>query len=137
MEKIYTIYTDGAYSSARNCGGVGLIILNSDGDMIVNTSFTFKDTTNNRMELTAVIIGLRCIKKPIDKVIIYTDSMYVIGCATLNWKRKKNTNLWKIFDNQMQITKKLVKDIEFKHVKGHNGDKFNELCDVMAVNATL
>jgi ribonuclease HI len=133
----YTIYTDGAYSSARNCGGVGLIILNSAGSLVVCTSFTFKNTTNNRMELSAVILGLKCIKKPVNKITIYTDSMYVIGCATLNWKRKKNTDLWEKFDAQMKRIKDLVSEIEFKHVKGHNGDKYNELCDKLAVNATL
>ena len=58
---------------------------------------------------------------------IYTDSMYVIGTLTLNWKMKKNIDLW-------QILLPLVdKDIEYLHVKGHDGNRFNEECDKWAV----
>lgn len=96
----------------------------------------YKHTTNNRMELGALIIVLRAIKNPIDSLTIYSDSMYCIGCACMGWKRKKNQILWKEFDNQLDRVKTLCPKIEFKHVKGHNGDKYNTICDSLAVKAS-
>ena len=88
------------------------------------------------MELGAVIIGLKAIKNCINSLVIFTDSMYVIGCATKGWKRSKNKSLWKEFDKQFQRVQTLCSNIEFKHVKGHNGDKWNEYCDKLAVSAS-
>lgn len=130
-----TAYTDGAYSSSRDQGGIGLVILN--GDKIVQQfSRMYKHTTNNQMELGAIIIVLRAIKGPIDSLTIYTDSMYCIGCATLGWKRKKNQKMWEEFDRQYNRVKTLCPNIKFEHVKGHVGNKFNELCDKLAVKAS-
>lgn len=131
----YTLITDGAYSSSRNQGGIGLVFLR-DEEKILEYSKMYKGTTNNIMELTAVIIGLRLIKKPIDSLTIVSDSMYVIGCITKGWKRKKNIKLWEEFDKQYLRVKELCPNIEFKHVKGHNGDRWNEYCDKLAVNAS-
>lgn len=132
----YEIYTDGAYSSNRDVGGVGIVILR-DGEVIQKLSKDFKHTTNNKMELMAVIFALKSIKQPIDSLTIYSDSMYVIGCATLGWTRKKNKLLWKLYDECFEKARVLVNsDIEFKHIKGHNGNKYNEICDLLAVNAT-
>lgn len=132
----YIIYTDGAYSSKRDQGGVGIVILR-DGQLIQKFNKAFKKTTNNRMELRAVIFALQAIQKEIDSLTIYSDSMYVIGCATLGWKRKKNQVLWKLYDEVFEKAQTLVKNpIEFKHVKGHDGDKYNEICDNLAVRAS-
>jgi ribonuclease HI len=62
--------------------------------------------------------------------------MYVIGCATLGWKRKKNILLWKLFDEVYENAKKLASEINFVHVKGHNGNRYNEMVDKLAVQAT-
>nr|DAT77616.1 MAG TPA: ribonuclease HI [Caudoviricetes sp.] len=131
----YTLITDGAYSSARDQGGIGLVFL-KNGEKILEYSKMYKSVTNNMMELGAVIIGLRLIKNPIDSLTIVTDSMYVIGCATKGWKRKKNVKLWQEFDTQYERVKTLCPDIRFEHVKGHDGDKWNEYCDKLAVKAS-
>lgn len=131
----YTLICDGAYSSSRDQGGVGIVFLKDD-KKILEYSKMYKGVTNNMMELSAIIIGLRLIKNPIDSLVIISDSMYCIGCASLGWKRKKNIGLWKEFDNQIERVKKLCPSIEFKHVKGHNGDEWNEYCDKLAVKAS-
>lgn len=131
----YTLITDGAYSSALDQGGVGLVFLR-DGKKILEYSKMYRGVTNNMMELGAVIIGLRLIKNPIDSLTIITDSMYVIGCATMGWKRKKNVRLWQEFDVQYARVRAMCPDIQFKHVKGHNGDEWNEYCDNLAVRAS-
>lgn len=64
----------------------------------------------------------------VNEFTIYSDSMYVIGTMTLNYKRNKNVDLWEQLDKLV-----LNKKIDFKHVKGHNGNKFNTLCDTLAV----
>lgn len=131
----YTLITDGAYSSARDQGGIGLVFL-KNGEKILEYSKMYKDVTNNMMELGAVIIGLRLIKNPIDSLTIVTDSMYVIGCATKGWKRKKNVKLWQEFDSQYERVKTLCPNIHFEYVKGHDGDEWNEYCDRLAVKAS-
>lgn len=135
MKKDYVLITDGAYSSLRDLGGVGIVFLRED-EKILEYSKSFKGVTNNQMELGAVILGLRFIKSPIDSLTIVSDSMYVIGCTTLGWKRKKNVKLWEEFDRQFSRVKQLCPNIKFKHVKGHTGDKWNEYCDKLASNAT-
>ena len=131
----YVLYTDGAYSSLRDQGGIGLIILKDD-KKILEYSRMYKGVTNNIMELGAVIIGLKAIKNCINSLIILTDSMYVIGCTTKGWKRSKNKSLWKEFDKQFQRVQTLCSNIEFKHVKGHNGNTYNEEVDKLAVKAS-
>lgn len=132
----YEIYTDGAYSSTRNRGGIGIVILR-DGEYVYKYSKGFKDTTNNRMEMMAVMAALQAIKNPINSLVIYSDSQYVIGCATLGWKRKKNVELWMKFDEVFKRAKELVKTpIRFEHVKGHADNVYNNLCDEIAVDAS-
>lgn len=123
------IYTDGAYSSSRNQGGCSFIILKNN-KIIAKFNKAYKNTTNNRMEMLAIILSLESLKN-IQPVTIYSDSMYVIGTATLNWKRKKNHDLWKRFDNIVNQF-----DITWKHVKGHSNNELNNLCDKLAVQAS-
>ena len=134
--KDYVVYTDGAYSSARNCGGVGIIILKDD-QVILEYNRAYPNTTNNRMEIEAVITALKCIQKEVNSFTIYTDSMYVIGCAVEGWQRKKNQDLWNKFDKIYEKANKLCPNIIFKHVKGHDGNEYNERVDKLAVNAYL
>lgn len=131
----YTLITDGAYSSKRNKGGVGIVFLKND-IKILEYSQAFNNTTNNQMELLAVLIGLKFIKKPINNLLIITDSMYVIGCAIKGWKRKKNIELWNKFDKEYNRVREMCPNITFKHIKGHTGDKWNTYCDNLAVNAS-
>ena len=132
----YVIYTDGAYSSSRDQGGIGIVVLR-DGEKVFKYSKAFKKTTNNQMELIAIITALRAIKQSINSLTIYTDSMYVKGCATLGWKRKKNVELWMKFDEVFKAAQALVKDpIQIEHVKGHADNVYNNLCDELAANAS-
>lgn len=132
---ILEVFTDGAYSSLRDQGGIGIVIL-KDNKKIFEYSNTYKHTTNNQMELGAVILALCVIKSKYESIIIYSDSQYVIGCATKGWKRKKNIKLWQEFNKQYSRVKELCSNLVFKHVKGHNGNKWNEYCDKIAVKAS-
>lgn len=130
------IYTDGSYSSARNQGGLAFVITENEQE-IARFSKAYKNVTNNKMELGAVILALASIKKPIDSLTIKTDSMYVIGCATKGWKRKKNVKLWETFDKVFEKAQALVNTpIEFLWVEGHSSNSFNNLCDSLAVAAS-
>lgn len=131
----YTCYTDGAYSSVRDQGGIGILFLKG-GKEVLRYSNMYKGTSNNQMELGAIIIALRMIKGKINSLTIYTDSQYCIGCATLGWKRKKNKIMWAEFDKQYNRVKQLCPNIQFVHVKGHNGEKYNEIVDKLAVAAS-
>ena len=131
----YKLITDGAYSSKLDQGGLGLVFLR-DNELILKYSKMYKHTTNNQMELGAIITGLKCITKPIDNLTIVSDSMYCIGCATKGWKRSKNVKLWEEFDRQYARVSELCPNIVFEHVKGHNGDKWNEYCDKLATTAS-
>lgn len=86
------------------------------------------DTTNNRMELTAVIEALEFTHTE-KKVIIFTDSKYVIECARGIWTRKKNQDLWLRYDI---VSKK--RSISWKWIKSHNGNEYNEIVDKLANN---
>lgn len=96
----YTIFTDGAYSPARNQGGIGFVIV-EDGKEVFSYSKMYVNSTNQRMELMAVIVALESIKTS-SEVIIVTDSMYIVGTLTKNWKRKANTDLWARLDKAIE-----------------------------------
>lgn len=131
----YTIYTDGAYKSSLNTGGIGIVFLRNN-EKVFEYSCKYQDTTNQRMEMQAILVALNSIVKEIDTLIIITDSMYVVGTLTKNWQRKANNDLWNKIDLALSKAQKLVKNnIQFKHVKGHNGDKYNEQCDKLASEA--
>ena len=131
----YECYSDGAYSSSRNQGGIGIVLLRNK-QKVFEFSKGFKNTTNNKMEIVAALMVLKCFKKPIDSITIYTDSMYVLGCATLDWQRKKNIFLWKLFDEELNRVSKLCSNITFKHVKGHADSNWNNYVDKLAVEAS-
>jgi len=133
-----TIYTDGASSGNPGPGGYGAVLLS--GKHRKELSQGYKLTTNNRMELLAVIVALEALKKEGSEVIIYTDSKYVADAVEKNWvfdwekknfKKKKNPDLWKRF---LLVYRK--HQIKFKWIKGHANIPENERCDRLAVMAS-
>jgi ribonuclease HI len=137
MQGEITIYTDGAASGNPGPGGYGVVLIS--GKHRLEKSEGFRLTTNNRMELLAVIIGLEALKKPMSKVVVYTDSKYVADSVEKGWlfqweskafKKKKNPDLWIRF---LKVYRK--HKVRFIWIKGHNNNKENELCDRLAVEA--
>lgn len=133
-EKRLIIYTDGAALGNPGKGGYGVVML--WGNARKEMAEGFEHTTNNRMELLAVIVALETIKKPDIKIHIYTDSKYVcdaiekkwvFGWQRAGWKNKKNVDLWQRF---LHVYKE--HDVQFHWVKGHAGIKENEVCDKLA-----
>ena len=118
------LYTDGSCSPNPGKGGWGFIVLQND-KMIYEECGGENDTTNNRMEMIAIINGLKHIKEK--SFTIFTDSTYVINTMTKNWKRNKNQDLWKILDEEVK-----GKTVYWKWVKGHNGDMWNDYVDKLA-----
>lgn len=135
--KIIEIWTDGSSLGNPGPGGWGVVM--KFNDKIKELSGGEKHSTNNRMELTAVIKALEAIKISKYPIKIWTDSRYVVDAVNkgwvFNWNKKpnmsgkKNPDLWLKFLN---IYNK-YSNIEFLWVKGHNGDPNNERCDRLAV----
>ncbi len=132
-----TIYTDGASSGNPGPGGYGTVLLYKQHRKELSEGFRL--TTNNRMELLAVIRGLQAIKRTGHSVTIYSDSKYVVDAVEKGWlwnwekknfKGKKNPDLWKEFMVVFRRHK-----VSFKWVKGHDGNPLNERCDQLAVEA--
>jgi ribonuclease HI len=131
------MYTDGAAKGNPGPGGYGVVLLY--GKHRKELSKGFRITTNNRMELLAVIDGLKALKKRNLDVTIYSDSKYVVdavqkgwlwGWTKKNFKDKKNADLWKMFIPLYQ-----QQNVTFRWVKGHAGIPENERCDQLAVIA--
>jgi ribonuclease HI len=137
----YKIYTDGACSGNPGPGGWGAVIFDNNNKQ-KNISGSEKNTTNNRMELSAAIMALKKIKTS-SEILIYTDSTYVKNGITewvLKWKRNgwknsnrkpvKNKDLWVKLDNLCDQNK-----VSWKWVKGHSNNKYNNLADELATQA--
>ena len=137
MNKV-TIYTDGACSGNPGPGGWGAIL--KAGEAERELSGGEEETTNNRMELTAVIESLNALKRPCE-VELYTDSQYVANAINLGWlenwkkrgwKRKDgkllNPELWQKLDSLLETHK-----VTFHWVKGHADNEYNNRCDALAV----
>ncbi|AIN73135.1 ribonuclease HI [Flavobacterium psychrophilum] len=134
------IYTDGAAKGNPGPGGYGVVM------ELVGTAFKkefyegFRHTTNNRMELLAVIVGLEKLKNPNMKILVVSDSKYVVDSVEKKWvlgwekkgfKDRKNSDLWK---RLLIIYRK--HQVDFKWIKGHNSHPQNERCDQLAVFAS-
>lgn len=134
------IFTDGAYSPMRNAGGIGIVFV-INGKKAYEYKKRIPNSTNNKCELLAVICALKAISKPVESITIYSDSQYVIGCATKGWKRKKNVLLWTMYDDTLNRAKSFCQDINFCWTKGHSSDsdffsQMNNLADKLAVEAS-
>lgn len=132
-----TMYTDGAAKGNPGNGGYGIVL--KAGKHYREISEGFRMTTNNRMELLAVIVGLETIKKKGQIIDVYSDSKYVVDSVNKRWvfnwekksfKGKKNIDLWQRF---LKINK--LHQVSFHWVKGHAGNMYNEKCDELAVIA--
>ncbi|WP_207533995.1 ribonuclease HI [Desertivirga arenae] len=132
------LFTDGASSGNPGPGGYGTIL--RSGPHYKELSAGYRKTTNNRMELLAVIAGLEAIKKPGQDVLIYSDSKYVVDAVEKKWvfgwlnkgfAGKKNKDLWLRF---LQVYKQ--HNVKFQWIKGHAGHPENERCDRLAVAAS-
>jgi ribonuclease HI len=131
------VYTDGAALGNPGPGGYGVVMMY--GQHRKELSEGFRYTTNNRMELLAVIMALRHIKNKELSVLVNTDSKYVCdaiskrwlqGWVKKNWKNVKNTDLWKEY---IQVSQGF--NVKFNWVKGHAGIVENERCDFLATEA--
>ncbi len=131
------MYTDGAASGNPGPGGFGVLLMS--GEHRKEISAGFRKTTNNRMELLAVIVGLEALRFENMNVTIYSDSKYVVDAVEKGWvfgwekksfKDKKNPDLWRRF---LAIYRR--HNVKFVWVKGHSDNQGNERCDHLAVEA--
>lgn len=140
MDKV-TIYTDGACSGNPGPGGWGAILMLNENKKEISGGK--KDTTNNVMELTAVIEALKLLKRPCN-VDLYSDSAYVVNAFLQNWILGWIKNGWKnsnkedvknkeLWQELISLTK--VHDVTFHKVKGHADNEYNNRCDELARNA--
>lgn len=139
MKKV-NIYTDGACSGNPGKGGWGAILIYNDIEKEISGGAD--DTTNNRMELTAVIMALEMLKQPCE-VTLTTDSKYVCDAVVKGWLYNWEKNNWKKADKKpalnvdlwQQLLPLLEKHkVTFEWIKGHNGNPYNERCDRLAVD---
>lgn len=138
--KEIVIYTDGGCrdnGAKENIGAIGIVLIYPKKDYMKEYHEAYKNTTNNKMELLAVIEGLKMLKEPC-KVVIHSDSAYVVNAFNQNWidnwRQKgwtrgksgelKNKELWKELYELIKIH-----DVEFKKVKGHADNQYNNRCD--------
>ena len=139
--KEINLYTDGACSGNPGPGGYGTILVYKD--KVKELSEGFKETTNNQMELLAVIVGLKMLKEKC-KVNVYSDSKYVVDAIEKKWLDSWISKGWRKADKKLvanvemwqELTELLKKhEVKFNWVKGHNGHEYNERCDKLAVEA--
>lgn len=139
--KNVTLYTDGACSGNPGVGGYGAVLMYNGHERRICGAQP--DTTNNRMELTAVIEGLKCLNQPCE-VNVYSDSAYTVNAFNSGWvygwekagwvkpdkKPVLNADLWQELLNLTRIHK-----VSFNKVKGHADDEYNNICDKLATDA--
>jgi ribonuclease HI len=138
MSTDITIYTDGAARGNPGPGGYGVLLMS--GVHRKELSQGYQHTTNNRMELMAVIAGIKAMKKEGMNITVYSDSQYVVKAVEQGWLKnwiktnfkggKKNPDLWKEY---YQLAQK--HQIKFIWVKGHASNPFNNRCDELATAA--
>ena len=141
-KKQITIYTDGACSGNPGPGGYGAAL--RYGRRSKELSAGYRKTTNNRMELLAVISGLETLKSPCE-VTIYSDSRYIVDAVNKGWARRWKANGWRRNKKERAVNPDLwarlltlldTHDTVFRWVKGHAGNEGNERADTLAVAAS-
>lgn len=124
--KEVTIFSDGACSGNPGPGGWASVLLCNGRERRISGSC--ESTTNNRMEITAVLEALKVLKFPC-YVTVVTDSAYVVNTMTQGWKRNKNNDLWAELDKYVYG----IHNVKFVWIKGHASNEYNKICDKMAV----
>jgi ribonuclease HI len=141
-EDTVTIYTDGACIGNPGAGGYGVVMLQRGRKK--ELSGGYRKTTNNRMELKAVIEGLRALKKRC-RVTLYSDSKYVVDAVNQGWANRWKANGWRRNKKEAALNPDLWDElleqvdrhqVEFRWVRGHAGDPGNERADALAVKAS-
>lgn len=141
--KEINIYTDGACSGNPGAGGYGVVLLYNDNRKELSQGYRF--TTNNRMEMLAVIKALEALKEPC-LVNLYSDSKYIVDAIEKGWAVKWKNNAWKRNKNELALNIDLwerllnlldVHKVNFNWVKGHANNIENERCDFLARQAIL
>lgn len=141
--KQINIYTDGACSGNPGAGGWGAILKYGSAEKEISGSEDC--TTNNRMELTAVIQALRALREPCE-VVLTTDSQYVVNGITKGWAESWKKNGWRKSNRQPALNSDLwddllslcrVHNVKFVWIKGHNGHIENERCDYLATSSII
>lgn len=131
------IFTDGSSRGNPGPGGYGVIL--RCGEHYKELSAGFPETTNNRMELTAVIVGLEAVRRPDAEIILYSDSKYVVDSVNKGWvfgwerknfEKRLNADLWLRF---LAVYRR--HRVRFVWVKGHADNPMNNRCDQLAVAA--
>jgi len=139
--KQITIYTDGACSGNPGPGGWGCVLIYGEKQRQLNGGEQL--TTNQRMELTAAIMGLKALKEPC-MVTIYSDSAYLVNAFNMHWLTNWQKNGWQNSKKNPVENQDLWKElldlasihiIDWRKVKGHAGDEYNEICDLLARKA--
>lgn len=140
MKKV-TLYTDGACSGNPGIGGWGAVLIFKGVEKQISGAVA--STTNNRMEMTAVIEGLKCLKEPC-AVTVYSDSAYTVNAFVQGWVKNWQQNGFVKADNKPVLNADLWAEllsltkthkVTFKKVKGHADDKYNNVCDKLATDA--
>lgn len=128
-----TIYTDGACSGNPGpAGWAAILVAESDSGEKLKSREVWGNAelmTNNRAEMSAVILGLRQLTQP-SKVTIVSDSQYIVRTMNEGWRRRENTDLWTIIDNLSE-----THEVTWQWVRGHNNHTYNDLADKLAVYA--
>ena len=140
MKKV-TLYTDGACSGNPGVGGWGAVLMFNGHEKRI--SGAEQSTTNNRMEIFAVISGLECLKEPCE-VTVYSDSAYTVNAFSSGWVYGWEKSGWKTSDNKPVLNVDLwqrllaltrTHKVEFVKVKGHADNEYNNICDKLATDA--
>ena len=139
--KQVTLYTDGACSGNPGVGGWGAVLMFKGFEKRI--SGAEEATTNNRMELFAVISGLECLKEPCE-VTVYSDSAYTVNAFNNGWIYGWEKDGWKKADNKQVLNSDLwqrllaltrTHSVKFIKVKGHADNEYNNICDKLATDA--
>ncbi len=136
------IYTDGGALGNPGPGGYGAIITRDGREKVLQGGYRL--TTNNRMELTACIVALQEVKGCMEKIVLYSDSSYVVNGISKGWARKWRNNNWRKSDGKLALNSDLWRellqlsdalDVTLHWVRGHAGNPMNERCDRLAVQS--